>query len=103
VCETGDAVAAYRRTLHDWAGIYVPAGARVTTSCPFCDIINGVAPAEYVRTVMFRAAELAVTPCNLITSAGRAATQSVMHLHLHLVPRLDGDGLALPWSRKEHS
>jgi histidine triad (HIT) family protein len=34
---------------------------------------------------------------NLITSKGRAATQSVFHLHLHLVPRAEGDGLALPW------
>jgi histidine triad (HIT) family protein len=34
---------------------------------------------------------------NLITSRGRAATQSVFHLHLHLVPRRKDDGLALPW------
>lgn len=35
--------------------------------------------------------------CNVITSRGRAATQSVPHLHLHLVPRAVDDGLALPW------
>lgn len=35
--------------------------------------------------------------CNLITSKGRAATQSVFHLHVHLVPRATDDGLALPW------
>lgn len=34
---------------------------------------------------------------NLITSRGAAATQSVFHLHLHLVPRRWNDGLALPW------
>lgn len=34
---------------------------------------------------------------NLITSKGRPATQSVLHLHLHLVPRAEDDGLALPW------
>jgi histidine triad (HIT) family protein len=34
---------------------------------------------------------------NLITSKGRPATQSVFHLHLHLVPRAVDDGLALPW------
>ncbi|MER6076316.1 HIT domain-containing protein [Streptomyces sp. NPDC001817] len=31
---------------------------------------------------------------NLITSKGRPATQSVFHLHL--VPRAENDGLALP-------
>jgi histidine triad (HIT) family protein len=35
---------------------------------------------------------------NLITSAGGAATQTVPHLHIHYVPRRDGDGLALPWT-----
>lgn len=34
---------------------------------------------------------------NLITSKGRNATQSVFHLHIHLVPRKENDGLALPW------
>ena len=48
---------------------------------------------------MYRAAELAQgpQPMNLITSKGREATQSVWHLHLHLVPRAANDGLALPW------
>lgn len=36
-------------------------------------------------------------PCNLITSRGREATQSVFHLHVHVVPRAENDGLALPW------
>jgi histidine triad (HIT) family protein len=48
-----------------------------------------------------RAAELALERglicANLITSMGAAATQSVFHLHLHLVPRAENDGLALPW------
>jgi histidine triad (HIT) family protein len=48
---------------------------------------------------MHCAAELARDsgPMNVITSKGRAATQSVFHLHLHLVPRTENDGLALPW------
>lgn len=35
---------------------------------------------------------------NLITSKGKNATQSVFHLHVHLVPRKPNDGLKLPWS-----
>lgn len=37
-------------------------------------------------------------PYNLITSAGEDATQSVFHLHVHYVPRVEGDGLKLPWT-----
>jgi histidine triad (HIT) family protein len=36
--------------------------------------------------------------CNIITSVGSAATQTVRHLHVHVVPRRRGDGLQLPWS-----
>lgn len=34
---------------------------------------------------------------NLIQSNGASATQTVPHVHVHLVPRVDGDDLALPW------
>jgi histidine triad (HIT) family protein len=44
------------------------------------------------------AAREGVGACNLITSRGPEATQSVYHLHLHLIPRLKDDGLALPWT-----
>ena len=39
-----------------------------------------------------------VGPCNLLTSIGAEATQSVFHLHIHVVPRRAGDGLKLPWT-----
>ncbi|MFC0533137.1 HIT family protein [Phytohabitans kaempferiae] len=50
-------------------------------------------------TCMSRAAQLARHACNLITSVGSPATQTVFHLHIHIVPRHSGDGLALPWHR----
>lgn len=34
---------------------------------------------------------------NIITSVGTAATQSVPHLHVHVVPRGADDGLASRW------
>jgi len=37
---------------------------------------------------------------NIITSIGAPATQSVMHLHLHVVPRQENDGLHLPWTNQ---
>jgi histidine triad (HIT) family protein len=37
---------------------------------------------------------------NLITSAGEAAEQSVLHLHLHLVPRWSDDELDI-WPPKK--
>ncbi|MFG3005899.1 HIT family protein [Streptomyces calvus] len=59
----------------------------------------GVDPAVSAAT-MRRAAELAseIGSCNIITSRGELATQSVFHLHLHVLPRRPQDGLALPWS-----
>jgi histidine triad (HIT) family protein len=51
--------------------------------------------------VMRRAAELGIAPMNLITSAGGEATQTVFHLHVHLVPRRAGDGLPLPWAPQQ--
>ncbi|GII63013.1 hypothetical protein Skr01_30980 [Sphaerisporangium krabiense] len=59
----------------------------------------GVDPAVSAAT-MARAAELARRwpAVNVITSRGAAASQTVWHLHLHVVPRVDGDGLPLPWT-----
>lgn len=37
---------------------------------------------------------------NIITSVGPAATQTVFHLHAHVVPRTEGDGLLLPWTNQ---
>lgn len=34
---------------------------------------------------------------NVISSAGQAASQSVMHLHVHLVPRWTGDAVGEIW------
>lgn len=38
---------------------------------------------------------------NLITSAGAAATQTIFHVHVHLVPRWLGDGMGPIWPKQE--
>jgi len=35
---------------------------------------------------------------NIITSIGSEATQTIFHLHVHVVPRKKDDGLHLPWT-----
>ncbi|MFG2167460.1 HIT family protein [Micromonospora chersina] len=46
-----------------------------------------------------RAVRCATEPegLNIIQSNGAAATQSVFHLHVHIVPRWSGDGLGRIW------
>ena len=34
---------------------------------------------------------------NLLQSNGRAAWQTIFHLHVHVIPRYDDDPLRLPW------
>lgn len=40
--------------------------------------------------------------CNIIASVGEHATQTINHLHVHVVPRRQGDGLTLPWGKLAH-
>ena len=62
----------------------------------------GENPGVSART-MACAAELAaeLPAANVITSKGVAATQTVFHLHVHVVPRSADDGLLLPWSAQQ--
>jgi histidine triad (HIT) family protein len=79
---------------------------------PLGPVVDGhvlVIPREHVAefttspavtaATMKRAAEFAARydSANVITSMGRPATQSIFHLHIHVVPRTAGDGLMVPW------
>jgi len=58
-------------------------------------------PAQAGRAMSFAAklaTDMNLVAANFITSAGAAATQTVWHLHVHVVPRREGDGLHLPWT-----
>ena len=54
---------------------------------------------QVTAATMFRASTFAaqLASANIITSMGRAATQSVFHLHIHVVPRAEDDQLMVPW------
>ncbi|GIH95315.1 HIT family protein [Planobispora siamensis] len=62
----------------------------------------GENPAVSAAT-MAHAAQLAahLDAANIITSKGAAATQTITHLHLHLLPRHPDDGLPLPWTPQQ--
>jgi histidine triad (HIT) family protein len=64
----------------------------------------GEAPAVSAQT-MACAAELAaeLPAANVITSKGADATQTVFHLHIHVVPRAADDGLTLPWTPQHNT
>jgi histidine triad (HIT) family protein len=90
--------------------------------CVFCRIVVGAAPAKVVREWPLAIAIVPLHPVtpghllvlprehvrdaadsqfNLITSTGPAATQTVWHLHWHIVPRRFDDGLTLPWTGQQ--
>lgn len=61
-----------------------------------------VAPTVSARAMTCAAELTAELPAaNVITSKGSAATQSVFHLHIHVVPRHAADALPLPWTPQQ--
>lgn len=103
-CEinTGRAPATF---VHEWSDTIAivplnPITEGHTLIIPKTHVPDFATDPQVSATTMRRAAQLMQQtdrPMNLITSRGREATQSVFHLHLHLVPRAENDGLALPW------
>lgn len=70
---------------------------------PRCHVADAVQDPVVTGATMARAAELGAElggDLNLITSVGPFATQTVPHLHVHLLPRTADDGLALPWTAR---
>jgi histidine triad (HIT) family protein len=95
----GDAPAAVVREWDDALAI-VPLGPVVDGHLlviPKRHVADASADPDVTAATMRRAAEIVPWPANIITSLGEAATQSVFHLHIHIVPRTADDGLALPW------
>lgn len=97
------------------AGEYDYADARCVAFEPLLPVVPGhflVIPRRHVSNVFanpeaaghalrfagYLANRMELPAANFITSAGKDATQTVFHLHVHIVPRRKGDGLVLPWT-----
>jgi histidine triad (HIT) family protein len=104
-CEinTGRAPATF---VHEWSDTIAivplnPVTEGHTLVIPKTHVIDFTDDPDVTGATARRAAqlcrELDLVHANLITSRGVHATQSVFHLHLHLLPRAVNDGLALPW------
>jgi len=104
-CEinTGRAPATF---VHEWSDAFaiVPLNPVVeghVLVIPKTHVEDFTTDPEVTAKTYRRAAELGrdlqLQHANAITSKGEHATQSVFHLHVHLVPRTKNDGLALPW------
>lgn len=62
-------------------------------------LVNPALTGEVFQLAAWHAKVMHGNNFNLITSIGSVATQTVMHLHVHIVPREFGDGLPLPWTK----
>ncbi|GAA3918290.1 hypothetical protein GCM10022244_29400 [Streptomyces gulbargensis] len=68
---------------------------------PRVHVADAIEDPDVTAAAVRRAAQYAAeigTDLNLITNVGPDATQTVPHLHWHVVPRTAGDGLPLPWT-----
>jgi histidine triad (HIT) family protein len=75
-----------------------PVIAGHTLVIPRLHVRDAVENQAITALTMARAVELAAeySASNILTSIGKAATQSVFHLHIHLIPRFVDDQLMVP-------
>lgn len=92
------------KIVHEWpdAIAFVPLGPVVdghVLVVPRQHVADAVEDPAVTAMTMARAAELAAEheASNILTSIGRPATQSVFHLHIHVIRREAGDQLMVPW------
>lgn len=72
---------------------------------PYRHVTSAASAPNAAADAMYEAAVYAanIGPCNILTSVGAEATQTVMHLHVHVIPRGPDDGLHhdWPWLRSD--
>lgn len=89
---------------HEWSDVIVfrplnPVVEGHTLVVPKVHVPDAVTDRLVTMLTISRAVEWAsqYDSSNILTSIGRAATQSIFHLHIHVVPRAFNDQLMLPW------
>lgn len=77
----------------------IPVSAGHILVIPREHVVDAVERPFVTAVTMMNAVQLAseYSSSNILTSVGAPATQSVFHLHIHVVPRFVGDQLMLPW------
>ncbi|MEU1327236.1 HIT family protein [Streptomyces microflavus] len=103
----GDAPATILREWDDTIAIKPRGGVNDghTLVIPRTHVADAVEDPGVSAATMRRACQYAreLGNLNVITSVGPDATQTVYHLHLHIVPRTAGDGLPLPWTPQQEA
>lgn len=76
-----------------------PVSQNHTLIVPKQHVENAIDNPVVTTETMYRASQFAAqfSASNILISNGKAATQSIMHLHIHVVERAFGDQLMLPW------
>lgn len=97
----GDAPATIVQRWPD-AIAFVPLGPVTeghTLVVPHRHVVDAIEDSVITAVTMACAAELAARwpSSNILTSVGAPAKQSVWHLHIHVIPRAEADGLMVPW------
>ncbi len=92
--------------VHEWHDTValVPIGAAVDGHIlviPRVHVSDASVDPIVTATTMARAASIAPMPSNILASTGPEASQTIYHLHVHVVPRAAGDPLGdgWPWAR----
>jgi histidine triad (HIT) family protein len=91
------------------AGQVNPGHVIVATKHPYETLLDADEPAAAALMVaawrVARAVDQAFQPAGItVLQANKAAAwQTVPHLHLHVLPRHEGDGVAITWPRKNPS
>lgn len=62
-----------------------------------------VVSSDAMATAAYYMRWASIGDANLITSRGASASQTVKHVHLHIIPRAWGDEVRLPWRNPNKS